>query len=76
MVWLPLATLLNSLNAAIGKDDAYPFVLVAPVIAKLGYIHRLIRTAVSEAAENDPTLLGSPSPTNSSEKMWSPPNRL
>ncbi len=49
VVWLPLTTLLNSLNAAVGKDDAYPFVLTTPVIAKLGYIHRLIRAGVSEA---------------------------
>lgn len=58
-VWLPLTTLLNSLNNAVGQDDAYPFVLAAPVVAKLGYIHRLIRTAVSEAAATDPTLPGS-----------------
>lgn len=57
-IWLPLTTLLNSLNAAVGKDDAYPFVLGAPVIAKLAYIHGLIRNAVSEAAPNDPTLVG------------------
>ncbi len=45
-IWLPLTTMLNSLNGAMGKDDAYPFVLTAPVIAKLGYIHALIRTEV------------------------------
>lgn len=49
-VWLPLTTLMNSLNAAMGKDDAYPFVLATPVVAKLGYIHGLIRDAVAEVA--------------------------
>jgi hypothetical protein len=44
-IWLPLTTMLNALNGAMGKEDAYPFVLTAPVIAKLGYIHGLIRQA-------------------------------
>ena len=46
--WLPLTTLMNSLNGAMGKDDAYPFVLSVPVIAKLGYVHGLIRQTVAE----------------------------
>ncbi len=45
-IWLPLTTMLNSLNGAMGKDDAYPFILTAPAIAKLGYIHALIKGAV------------------------------
>ena len=49
-VWLPLTMLMNSLNNAVGKDDAYPFVLAAPVIDKLAYVHRLIRTAAGEAS--------------------------
>ena len=44
-VWLPLTTALNALNSSMGKDDAYPFVLSEPVIAKLGFIHELIAGA-------------------------------
>ena len=44
-VWLPLTTALNALNSSMGKDDAYPFVLSEPVIAKLGFIHKLIAGA-------------------------------
>ncbi|RUT34715.1 hypothetical protein EMQ25_01760 [Arsenicitalea aurantiaca] len=40
--WIPLASLLNNLNRAIGQPDAYPFVLTPQVIEKLGYIHGLI----------------------------------
>ena len=58
-VWLPLTTLLNSLNNAVGRDDAYPFVLGAPVVEKLGYVHRLIRDTVSEAAAADTDLIAS-----------------
>lgn len=56
-VWLPLTTLMNSLNAAVGQDDAYPFVLATPVVAKLGYIHHLIRDAVAEAAADPRALM-------------------
>ena len=31
------------LNRSMGHPDLYPFVLSAPVIEKLGYIHRLVR---------------------------------
>lgn len=40
--WLPLTFALNSLNRSIGQSDAYPFVLSGPVVAKLGFIHRLM----------------------------------
>jgi hypothetical protein len=40
--WLPLTVALNSLNRAMGQPDLYPFVLSAPVIAKLGFIHGLV----------------------------------
>ena len=41
--WLPLAFAVNSLNRSMGHADLYPFVLSPPVIAKLGYIHGLVR---------------------------------
>jgi len=43
--WVPLASLINNLNRAVGQPDAYPFVLTPVVIEKLGFVHRLIRTA-------------------------------
>jgi hypothetical protein len=40
--WLPLTMALNSLNRAMGQSDLYPFVLSAPVMDKLGFIHGLV----------------------------------
>ncbi len=40
--WLPLVFAVNSLNRAMGLPDLYPFVLTPAVIAKLGFIHRLV----------------------------------
>ncbi|MET3924148.1 putative zinc-binding peptidase [Devosia sp. 2618] len=40
--WVPLASMLNNLNRAMGHPDAYPFVLTPQVIEKLGYIHQLV----------------------------------
>ncbi|HEY9013114.1 MAG TPA: putative zinc-binding peptidase [Devosia sp.] len=45
--WVPLASLINNLNRAVGQHDAYPFVLTPVVIEKLGFIHRLVRSAGS-----------------------------
>ncbi|MFG1417703.1 putative zinc-binding peptidase [Xanthobacter sp. V0B-10] len=43
--WLPIAFALNSLNRCLGMTDAYPFILSPGVIAKLGFIHRLVHRA-------------------------------
>jgi len=43
--WIPLSSLMNNLNRAIGQRDAYPFVLSPPVIAKLGFILETVRDA-------------------------------
>ena len=40
--WLPLSFAINSLNRSMGLRDAYPFVLCAGVIAKLGFVHQLV----------------------------------
>jgi len=40
--WVPLASLLNNLNRAVGQPDAYPFVLAPPVIEKLEFIRQVI----------------------------------
>ena len=33
---------LNSLNRSMGMKDAYPFVLTAPVLGKLRFVHELV----------------------------------
>lgn len=43
--WIPLASLMNNLNRAVGQPDAYPFVLTPPVIEKLGFINDLVHQA-------------------------------
>jgi hypothetical protein len=48
--WAPLAIALNSLNRAMGQRDFYPFVLSAPAIAKLGFVHALVRPASGDRA--------------------------
>jgi hypothetical protein len=39
--WMPLSVALNSLNRSMGHEDAYPFVLAAPVVEKLRLVHRI-----------------------------------
>jgi hypothetical protein len=39
--WLPLTFAVNSLNRSMGYADFYPFVIPAPVVKKLQFIHEL-----------------------------------
>ncbi|HEX6275687.1 MAG TPA: putative zinc-binding metallopeptidase, partial [Polyangiaceae bacterium] len=41
--WGDLAIAMNMLNRSMGLADAYPFAITAPVRAKLGFVHRLVR---------------------------------
>lgn len=43
--WFPLTYLLNNLNRGLGQPDAYPFVLSAPAVEKLRFVHDTIRAA-------------------------------
>lgn len=43
--WVPLSSLINNLNRAVGQRDAYPFVLTPSVVAKLGFILDVVRDA-------------------------------
>ena len=43
--WLPLTTGLNQINRSMGRSDLYPFVLSAPVIAKLAFVADLVAKA-------------------------------
>jgi hypothetical protein len=48
--WLPLTYAVNSLNRSMGQPDLYPFVLSAPAILKLGFIHDLIAAGAGRRA--------------------------
>jgi hypothetical protein len=41
--WLPLTYALNSLNRGMGLPDLYPFVLSAPAIEKMRFIHETVQ---------------------------------
>jgi hypothetical protein len=43
--WTPLTLAINSLNRSMGLPDLYPFVLAPAVVAKLGFVHSLVRDA-------------------------------
>ena len=43
--WLPVAQFSNAMNRSLGLHDSYPFVVPAPVVAKLDFIHRVIGAA-------------------------------
>jgi hypothetical protein len=45
--WLPLTYALNAMSRSMGSSDLYPFVISAPVAAKLGLIHRLVRAGAA-----------------------------
>ncbi|KIU49942.1 DNA polymerase III subunit gamma/tau [Pseudomonas putida] len=41
--WVELSAMLNELSRSMGQTDFYPFVLSAPVVAKLHFIHCVIQ---------------------------------
>jgi hypothetical protein len=41
---------LNRVNNAMGRDDLYPFTIHPHVVAKLGFIHRVVTTTATEHA--------------------------
>ncbi len=46
--WVPLSLAINAIQRSMGQPDSYPFVLSPPVVAKLEYMHQLIRNAAAE----------------------------
>lgn len=40
--WVPLTLALNSMNRSFGMRDPYPFVLTAPAIEKLRFVHEVV----------------------------------
>ncbi len=41
--WLPLTYALNAINRSMGSADLYPFTISPPVVAKLSWVHELVR---------------------------------
>ena len=44
---MPLTLLLNSLTRSLGQPDAYPFALASAVLAKLRFVHDMVREAAA-----------------------------
>jgi hypothetical protein len=53
--WLVLTQALNELTRSMGQPDYYPFVLPRDAIAKLQFIHEVIRSASASAASAAPS---------------------
>jgi len=51
--WVPLALALNDINRSMGHGDFYPFVIPEVAVAKLGFVHRVIRSLTADALRND-----------------------
>jgi hypothetical protein len=50
--WLPFTFAMNSVNRAMGLRDLYPFILSPAVVAKLGFIHGLVRDVAKDMARD------------------------
>ncbi|MCK1711299.1 MULTISPECIES: putative zinc-binding peptidase [unclassified Bradyrhizobium] len=53
--WLPFTFAMNSVNRAMGLRDLYPFILSPAVVAKLGFIHGLVRDAAKAESKSKAT---------------------
>ena len=42
--WFPLTYVLNNLNRGLGLPDGYPFVLSAPAVDKLRFVHETLNS--------------------------------
>jgi hypothetical protein len=52
--WVPASIALNMINRSMGQPDLYPFVISSGVVPKLRFVHRLVRQAVTAAAQSKP----------------------
>ncbi len=43
--WVPLTVTLNDINRSMGHSDFYPFVILEVAVAKLAFVHRVVRQA-------------------------------
>ncbi len=52
--WVPLTLAMNSLNRSMGLADAYPFILSEAAIAKLRFVHQIVRRSGRAQAQPQP----------------------
>lgn len=57
--WLPVSQFVNAMTRSLGIADGYPFVLSAPVLEKLQFIHEVVQATTWGKA---PMRFGSPPP--------------
>jgi hypothetical protein len=50
--WQWKSLFFNRVNTAMGKNPLYPFEIPEPVVAKLGFVHRVIRESARVSKEN------------------------
>jgi hypothetical protein len=64
--WIPLSVALNNMSRGMGHNDFYPFVIPAPALGKLGFVHRAIRdyVAAHPTAGQAPKTATAPAPAN------------
>ncbi|QJR13042.1 hypothetical protein DSM104443_04136 [Usitatibacter rugosus] len=60
--WVVLTTVLNETARSMGQPDIYPFVLNAPAVAKLHFVHRVVTRDDVDAMEPPPGTLQVPAP--------------
>ncbi|MEI4486042.1 putative zinc-binding peptidase [Frigidibacter sp. MR17.14] len=73
--WMPLTVALNAMNRSMGQNDLYPFVLPEPVLAKLGFVHDLVRGARPGAAPAAPAGADAGAGAQSGQGMPDPETR-
>lgn len=52
--WRWMSLFFNRVNTAMGKNPLYPFDIPEPVVAKLGFVHSVIRDPAHARSEKDP----------------------
>jgi len=74
--WVPLTLLLNSLTRSLGHPDAYPFAVSNPVVAKLRFVHDVIRATPARVAQAAAPVPAIPTPKRKkSSKVPAPAKR-
>ncbi len=72
--WLPTAQFVNAMSRSLGTQDSYPFIVSAPVIEKLEFIHRVVCAAGSGVkSEQAPADVAAPAPVASAPVAAAPP---
>jgi hypothetical protein len=49
--WKWMSLFFNRVNTAMGKDPLYPFEIPPPVVAKLRFVHRVLRETAAELSD-------------------------